>query len=121
MSPAAAGAWYTDRYAPAGFVSQQDFDGDMRLKHSIASADGTNNRPPAYSSTFYDTQGRKYDLAPDANSMEIELFIPADWETTDRRMAGFWGTAVDGNQMSFPAIPIIEFTSTTSDGPGSRA
>ncbi|MCD4729945.1 MAG: hypothetical protein K8R74_05060, partial [Bacteroidales bacterium] len=35
----APGVWYVDRYAPAGFVSPVVFDGDDRLKHSIAAAD----------------------------------------------------------------------------------
>jgi hypothetical protein len=116
LSPTQApGVWYTDRYAPAGFVSSL-FDGDNRLEHSINAADGASSRPPAYSSAFYNTQGRKYDLPASTTSMTIDLYVPAAWEFTGRRMAGFWGTAFN----SVPAVsayPIIEFTSSP-DGSG---
>ncbi len=112
----APGVWYTDRYAPAAFTSPEFFDGDNRLLQSISSADGANSRPGAYSSTFYNTQGRKFDLDPGTNSISIDLYIPADWADSGRRMAGFWGTAFDsGNQVS--AYPIMEFT---TDGSGAR-
>ena len=111
LSPTQApGKWYTDRYAPAGFVSPVNFGGNARLKHSIAVADGANNRPAAYSSSFYNTQGRKYDLTNGTTYMEIKLYVPLAWKTTGRRMAGFWGTAFDAfNNVS--AYPIVEFTS----------
>jgi len=106
----APGVWYTDRYAPAGFVSAF-FDGDNRLLHSIDAADGANSRPPAFSSAFYNTQGRKYDLAPGTTRMTIDLYVPGSWATTGERMAGFWGTAFDAGA-SVSDFPIIEFTST---------
>jgi len=114
----APGVWYTDRYAPAGFVSAV-FDGDNRLKHSIATADGANNRPGGYSGGFYDTQGRKYDLPAGTTHMTVDLYVPADWQTTERRMAGFWGTAFNAAS-SVSAYPIIEFTSTTDGSGGPR-
>ena len=106
----AAGVWYTDRYAPSGFVSNVNFAGDKRLKESISAADGLTSRPPAYQSPFYNTQGRKYDLDNGTQYMEINLYVPAAWATTGRRMAGFWGTAFDviGDVSGYP---IIEFTS----------
>jgi len=98
------GAWYTDRYAPAGFVSESS-----RLKHSISAADCEGCRPGAFNSAFYNTQGRKFDITG-ATTMSIELYVPSDWATTGRRMAGLWGTAYDaGNAISF--YPIFEFTS----------
>ena len=111
----APGVWYTDRYAPAGFVSE-NFDGDNRLKHSIDASDCKTCRPGGFVTDFYNTQGRKYDLAPGTRRMSIDLYVPAAWETTGRRMAGFWGTGYDaGSTVSW--YPIIEFTST-SDGSG---
>ena len=95
---------------PAGFTSPVVFGGDARLKHSIASADGANNRPGAFSSAFYNTQGRKFDLPNGTNYMEIKLYVPSDWATSNRRMAGFWGTAVDASN-AISAFPIVEFTS----------
>lgn len=110
----APGVWYTDRYAPAGFSSPDFFDGDNRLLQSIAVADAADNRPPAFSSSFYNTQGRKYDLEAGTRKMSIDLYIPAAWAGTGARMAGFWGTAVDAvNAVS--AYPILEFTSDTAN------
>jgi len=48
--------------------------------------------------------------------MTIDLYVPNDWATTGRRMAGFWGTAFDAGD-AVSAYPIIEFTSS-SDGSG---
>jgi len=110
----AADTWYTDRFAPAGFVSQVDLLGDNRLRQSISAADGANNRPSNFSGTFYNTQGRKLDLPGGVTFGSIDLFVPQDWASTDRRMAGFWATAVTASDViSF--FPIIEFTS--AEGP----
>ncbi len=109
----APGVWYTDRYAPAGFVSPVSFDGDNRLQQSISAADGANSRPGSFSSTFYNTQGRKYDLDIDTAKLSIDLYIADGWQSTGNRMAGLWGTGFDaGNSVS--AYPIIEFTSDSA-------
>ena len=50
-------AWTNDRYAPAGF-SSEFFDGDNRLKLTISPSDSWQNRPGAYQSAFYNTQGK---------------------------------------------------------------
>jgi hypothetical protein len=110
----ATGVWYTDRYPPAGFVSEL-FLGDNRLKHSIDASDCESCRPAGYNFPFYNTQGRKYDI-PGAQYMRIDLYVPSDWAVTGRRMAGFWGTGFDSGGL-VSAYPIIEFTST-SDGSG---
>lgn len=116
----AAGVWYTDRYNPAGFESGVSFGGDGRLRHRIDAADGTSSRPASHSSLFYDTQGRKYDLDSGVTGMSIDLYVPSDWATSDRRMAGFWGTAVDGTD-AISGFPIIEFASNDDDdGSGAR-
>lgn len=105
-----AGAWYVDRYAPAGFAAPSFFAGDNRLKQSIAATDGGSGRPPAFSSTFYNTQGRKYDVEPGTTSVAIDLYVASDWATTGRRMAGLWGTGFDADgAVSF--FPILEFAS----------
>lgn len=101
------GCWYVDRYAPAGFESEY-FDGDNRLHHSISSADSAANRPPAYSSGFYDTQGRKYDVdIPVGEKWSIDLYIPSSWATSARR-ADIWATTFDSfNDVS--GFPILGF------------
>jgi len=105
----APGVWYTDRYAPAGFQSAF-FAGDNRLRHSIAATDGGSSRPSSFVGPFYNTQGRKFDLPASTAELSIDLYVPADWASTGRRMAGLWGTGFDaGNNVSF--FPIIEFAS----------
>lgn len=42
--------------------------------------------------------------------MSINLYIPSEWEITNRRMAGFWATAIDPRK-DVSLYPIIEFTS----------
>ncbi|MBS1703761.1 MAG: PEP-CTERM sorting domain-containing protein [Armatimonadetes bacterium] len=115
-----AGVWYTDRYAPSGFTSPVSFMGDNRLKQSISSADGANNRPSSYVSSFYNTQGRSYDLNANVTQMSIDLFVPSSWQTDGQREAGFWGVARD-NTNAISDYPIIEFSSNTdTDGSGPR-
>lgn len=104
----APGSWYVDRYAPAGF-SSQDFMGDHRLAHEITASDGADNRPSSFSSTFYNTQGRKYDTAG-ANRISIDLFFDAAFETGGR-LGGFWGTAFDAAD-AITAYPIIDYFGT---------
>jgi hypothetical protein len=99
------GAWYVDRFAPAGFV-KENFSGSDRLKHSILQSQMQGN-------AFYNTQGRKYDITG-STGMTIQLFVPAAWATTGRRMAGFWGTAVDGVN-AVTRYPIIEFASDAAN------
>lgn len=119
-STQAPGTWYTDRYAPAGFTSPVSFAGDNRLKHTISAADGGTSRPAGYASAFYNTQGRKYDLDSNTVGLSIDLYVDSSWASTERRMAGLWGTAVDGSN-AITAYPIIEFTSNTdTDGSGAR-
>jgi MYXO-CTERM domain-containing protein len=108
----APGVWYTDRYAPAGFQSAF-FDGDNRLQHQIAAADGANSRPGSFSGAFYNTQGRKYDLPSGSTFLAIDLYVPADWASTERRMAGVWGTAFNALD-AVSAYPILEFTSDSA-------
>jgi hypothetical protein len=116
----AAGVWYTDRYAPAGFTSPVLFAGDNRLQQTISAADSADLRPGGFSDGFYNTQGRKYDLDPGTTSMSIDLYIPTSFTTSGLRGAGFWGTAFDATNV-ISAYPIIEFTSNTdTDGSGAR-
>ncbi|MBN8907541.1 MAG: right-handed parallel beta-helix repeat-containing protein, partial [Rhodospirillales bacterium] len=59
----ADGKWYIDRYAPAGFATTSTaFPGRSVLQESIGAADGANARPSSFTASFYNTQGRSYDL-----------------------------------------------------------
>jgi hypothetical protein len=108
------GAWYVDRYAPFGFSSPSGDLGGSTLKHSINVADGWASRPPAYQSQFYNTQGRKFDLPAMTRTMQIDLYIPTAWGTSNKREAGLWGTAIDGSN-AVSGYPILEFTSDASN------
>lgn len=116
LSPTQApGKWYTDRYAPAGFTAPVDFDGDNRLQQSISAADSADLRPAGFGGGFYNTQGRKFDLAPGTTSLSIDLWVDSSWATTNERMAGLWGTAFNvTNGISF--FPIVEFASIGNVG-----
>lgn len=107
--------WYVDRYAPAGF-QKEFFDGDNRLKHSISTSDAALNRPPGQQGTFYNTQGRKYDLNnPVYTSISADLYIASDWQTNHRR-ADMWATMGD-NFNVITRYPIIGFANTTGSNP----
>jgi len=110
----APGTWYTDRYAPAGFVAGEDFGSRKVLVQTISDADSATNRPAPFSSTFYNTQGRKLDT-PNVNRISIELFVDAIYgESLNQRVAGFWGTAF-GFGGAVSAYPIIEYTTEGVD------
>lgn len=105
----AAGVWFTDRYAPGTFAAPVVFDGDNRLQVTISAADGASSRPGYLSAPFYNTQGRTHDFGPGIQRMSIDLYVPEDWALTDRRMAGFWGVAYSG--LNITDYPEFEFVS----------
>ena len=93
---AAPGAWYTDRFAPAGFATSYG-----NLVESIAGHD-------LQADGFYNTQGRAFDLGP-TQSMSIDLFVDGNFRGSNQRDAGFWGVA-DDNTNSVSAYPIVELS-----------
>jgi hypothetical protein len=118
----APNTWYTDRYAPSSFGTVATYQGRTNvLEIGISSADSAANRPPGFSSTFYNTQGRKYDLFESATEIlaTADLYVPEDWlnNTAGDRRTDMWGTATPGappsggypNDQSFN-YPIIGFT-----------
>ena len=112
------GDWYPDRFAPCGFVSPAIAPDHSvyTLEESICASD----HQPYPADSFYNTQGRKYDLIANTYSVSISLYVPKSWGTTNGRMAGFWATAFDSSNV-VGDYPIIEFQGPiTSDagGPG---
>lgn len=105
------GAWYPDRYPPAAFTSDAG-----RLKISISASDGAQLRPPAYSSIFYNTQGRKFNQCGKCVTIaKADLYIPADWATNFRR-TDIWATAFNSSDaISF--YPIIGFRNIDGSSP----
>lgn len=112
------GAWYPDRYRPAAFESF-DLNGQNVLKLGIDGADGAQLRPSAFSSAFYNTQGRKFNQSGlNSKLVKAKLFIPADWATKKRR-SDIWATAQNSsNAVSY--YPILGFANTTGSNPTFR-
>jgi len=100
-----AGAWYPDQYPPVAFVSIGG-----KLVVTISSGDSETNRPVAYASPVYNTQGRKLDLDPGVTALSIDLFVDPIWQVMNRRMAGIWATAVDDSNV-LTSFPILEYAS----------
>lgn len=95
----APGVWWTDRFAPAEFKSQ-DFMGDNRLLLGIDGDDQQDNG-------FRNTQGRGFNT-PGADRLSIDMFIDESFANVEGRIGGFWGVGLDasGDRSLFP---IIEF------------
>jgi hypothetical protein len=116
-------AWFTDRYAPAGFSNAGTLFGRTNvLDLSVSSADGLTSRPVPFNSTFYNTQGRKIDidLAPPVSWIG-SLYVPASWATTNpgdgalNRRSDMWATLHDAVDAA-AYYPIIGFTNASADG-----
>jgi hypothetical protein len=110
------GAWYPDRFPPCGFSSPATApDGTPNtLQESICATDFQTPTP-----SFYNTQGRKFDLPAGTTSVSIKLYVPLAWSTQNQREAGFWATAVNSTNVVGNDFPIIEFQGpTTSQLPG---
>jgi hypothetical protein len=107
----APGVWYIDRYQPATF-DKYTFGGENVLRLGISAANAAANRG-GQNGTFYNTQGRKFDLASDVTVLYGDLYIPADWATKHRR-SDLWATTdvVD--------YPIIGFANTEGNNPTFR-
>ncbi len=93
------GTWQVDRYAPASFANAGSFAGrnDVLALH-LAVADSRANRPAAFNSTFYNTQGRGLALNLSAYAVVYgSLHVPAAWATSagpaENRRTDMWAQA----------------------------
>ena len=111
------GAWYPDRYQPTAFVSDV-LAGNNVLKISIdGTNDGLSSRPLAYQSSFYNTQGRKFNQCGGCVTvLKGDLWIPTDWATKHRR-SDMWATAYN-NTNTISAYPIMGFRNPDAISPG---
>jgi len=105
--------WYVDRYAPASFNLTNGFQGrNDVLGIGISSADRLDNRPGAFQSQFYNTQGQKSDInAVGSWSLTADLWVDASWANNANGYVrtDIWATAFNvGNTPS--AYPILGFT-----------
>lgn len=102
--------WVTDRYEPNGFTSAF-FDEDNRLKLDICTADAVNNRPSGFSSTFYNSQGRKRALGDIGGNwrVSIDMYISAAMLTSTTHWEGdLWvrDNNPDESQPFYPSMWI---------------
>jgi|GEM_PF-7066750 len=110
LSAPGDGGWYQDRYLPGEFVGGL-LNGRSVLRHQIHWDDRAAARPGGQQSTFYNTQGRKYNLGQGITVITGELFIPEDWATHHRR-ADIWGTGYNASG-TVVTYPIIGFANTS--------
>lgn len=100
--------WSVDRAVPSGGYSSTSFASRSDvLKMSI-----DNENASTQSSTFYNTEGLKRDIA-DSDAIKADLYVDSAWSSIDVR-AGLWGVGYDaGANINF--YPILEFT-TAGEG-----
>jgi hypothetical protein len=128
------GTWQVDRYAPLAFSNVGTVNGRLNvLELGISSADSLANRPPAFQSTFYNTQGRGFVLdQPSYAVLYGSVYLPSAWATStgpaDYRRTDLWGVlspASGGDTCPSSAcnlFPIIDFSNadpTYPSGTGS--
>lgn len=91
------------------------------MSFAIVSGGNYANRPAAYQSTFYDTQGMKYALSQAGSySLTADLWVDASWASNatgsnNSRRTDMWGVAVDGSNAAYD-YPIIGFTNSGGTG-----
>jgi hypothetical protein len=102
--------WVTDRYEPASFSNVGPFQGRTDvLGISIDSTGDLANRPPAFQSSFYNTQGRQHAVSGGAGStLSADLWIPRTWgnAANGNVRTDMWGVTSGGG----PDYPIIGFS-----------
>lgn len=86
-------AWIANRYAPAGFSSVV-FDGGNRLQLTLDATAAAANRPPAFSSSFYDIQGmQRSGNLTGPWSLSAQVFVSSAFNTTTGPLvrSDLWG------------------------------
>ncbi|MEO5803711.1 MAG: VPDSG-CTERM sorting domain-containing protein [Verrucomicrobiota bacterium] len=104
--------WTTDRYEPTSFSNVGSFAGRSDvLGIEITSAGNLLNRPAAYQSSFYNTQGRQHALiGGSGSSIAADLYIPSSWSDPSQGSirSDMWGVMTDGAAVT--SYPILGFT-----------
>lgn len=93
--PTDTSGWVTDRYAPDSFTYNTD-----HFELTISSDDSDSNRPPAYSSSFYRTQGVTHDASSEGNPWIVTGSFEIKPEMlTGLARGGIWiRTSFDGTE-----------------------
>ena len=117
-STPAQGVWFIDRFPPGAFASPEIApDGTRNTLEESIYASGHQSYP---GSAFFNTQGRDYELIANTYSMSIDLYVPSSWQTSNERLAGFWGVSNDSTG-AVGDYPILEFQgpiTSAQSGPG---
>jgi hypothetical protein len=96
------GSWYIDRKAPAGFSSDPSFGNPANgLALTLSATDYQG------AGSFYNTQGRKYDVPTGTLQGQVQLYLDAAWLNSLGRDAGFWATGIDGSN-NIDSFAIME-------------
>lgn len=105
--------WTTDRYDPTSFSNVGTYQGRADvLGIGITAAGNLANRPSAYQSTFYNTQGRQHVIAGGAgSSISADLYVESSWRdaANGNVRSDMWGVMTDAVPV-VSAYPIIGFT-----------
>jgi hypothetical protein len=110
-------AWVTDRYAPAGFQSVS-FQGDNRLQITIDQTGSSINRPPADSSSFYNTQGDQRPVGIIGDwSLSAEVYVSSAFDTSTGQLVRSDLWAQTGTSPSNGDYAIIGFTNASPSDP----
>ena len=121
------GSWVTDRYEPCSFALANGVQGrNDVLQVNVCSATAQANRPAAYSSSFYNTQGRQIAIdgvntaPPASQSLSLDLFVDRSWATNAGGdiSTGLWSrlNQVATDDESDAWYPIIGFTNIGGTG-----
>jgi hypothetical protein len=126
-----AGTWEVDRYPPSVFNNSGTLLGRQNvLDLGLSSADSLANRPPAFSSTFYNTQGRGLPLDQGAYAVIYgSVYLPSAWAASSGpstyRRSDMWGVlspASGGDTCpgsNCNLFPIIDFSNADPGYPAS--
>lgn len=105
--------WTVDRYDPTSFSNVGTYQGRSDvLGIGITSAGNLANRPAAFQSTFYNTQGRQHAISGGTgSSIAADLYIPGAWRdaANGNVRSDMWGVMSDATP-AVSAYPIIGFT-----------
>lgn len=116
----APSGWFVDRYAPGGFADIGMYKGRSHvLGISIGPNGNLANRPAAYQSTFYNTQGEGHAISGGAgDSLSALLYIPTSWSNPGNGYArtDMWGFSTDGVNPGYPIIGFTNYNTAASDG-----
>lgn len=106
------GVWYPNSvyYPPSGFQTSGG-----RLIETISSADSESNRPNGFQAPVRNYQGLKLDLPGGVIQVTADLYIPAEWATTEQRMGGMVVTTYDDSHNPIQG-PAIFFNSNSAGG-----